>query len=198
MFDLQQRELNMRKLLFFMLVSLDGYFEAPNGDISWHNVDEEFNEFAIAQLDSVDTLLFGRVTYQGMASYWPTAIATENDPAVAGKMNAIPKIVFSRTLYNAEWNNTRLVKDNIAEEISKLKQQPGKDLIIFGSSNLAASFAEMGLIDEYRIMVSPVILGEGTPLFKGIHQQLKLKLFKTRTFGNGNVLHYYRPVTNEQ
>ena len=190
--------MDMRNVLFFMLVSLDGFFEGPNGDISWHQVDEEFNDFAIQQLDSVDTLLFGRVTYQGMASYWPTPTAMKNDPIITEKMNAIPKIVFSRTLDRAEWNNTRLIKANIADEISKLKQQPGKDLIIFGSSNLAASFAEMGLIDEYRIMVSPVVIGEGTPLFKGIHQQLKLKLLKTRIFGNGNVLHYYRPENNER
>ena len=190
--------MDMRNVLFFMLVSLDGFFEGPNGDISWHQVDEEFNDFAIEQLDSVDTLLFGRVTYQGMASYWPTPTAMKNDPIITEKMNAIPKIVFSRTLDRAEWNNTRLIKANIADEISKLKQRPGKDLIIFGSSNLAASFAEMGLIDEYRIMVSPVVIGEGTPLFKGIHQQLKLKLLKTRTFGNGNVLLYYRPESNER
>ncbi len=188
----------MRNVLFFMLVSLDGYFEGPNGDISWHQVDDEFNDFSIEQLNSVDTLLFGRVTYQGMASYWPTPAATTDDPIVADKMNTIPKIVFSRTLEKAEWNNTRLIRDNVGEAVTKLKQQPGKDLIIFGSSNLAASFAEMGLIDEYRIMVSPVVIGEGTPLFKGIHQPLKLKLLKTRTFSNGNVLHYYRPESGER
>ncbi len=188
----------MRNVLFFMLISLDGYFEGPNvGGIDWHNADEEFNEFSVEQLNSVDTLLFGRVTYQGMASYWPTPIAAENDPIVANKMNSIAKIVFSRTLDRAEWNNTRLVKGNIAEEITNLKQQPGKDLIIFGSSVLATSLAEMGLIDEYRIMVNPVVLGHGTSLFKGIKQWLHLKLIKTRTFGNGNVLHYYQPVRDQ-
>lgn len=183
----------MRNVLFFMLVSLDGYFAGPNGEIDWHNVDEEFNEFSTEQLGSVDTLLFGRVTYQGMASYWPTPVAMANDPIIAEKMNMISKIVFSRTLEKADWNNTRLIKANVAEEVTKLKQQPGKDLIIFGSSDLAVSFTQMGLIDEYRIMVSPVVLGDGQPLFKGINQKLNLKLLKTRTFSNGNVLHYYQP-----
>ena len=184
----------MRQVLFFMLTSLDGYFEGPDRDINWHNVDEEFNEFAIEQLNSVDTLLFGRVTYEMMASYWPTPTAITDDPIVAGKMNNLSKIVFSRTLSGAAWKNTRLVKTNFAEEISKLKQQPGKDLIIFGSSDLAVSFIQHGLIDEYRIMVNPVILGGGKPLFKGIQSKLDLKLLKTRSFKSGNVLLYYAPA----
>src|SRR5215470_7634789 len=104
----------MRKLKFFMMVSLDGYYQRPNGDIDWHMVDEEFNDFAIEQLNEVGTLVFGRVTYEGMASYWPTPDAIANDPAVAGMMNAIPKVVFSTTLDKADWNNTRLIK-NAAE-----------------------------------------------------------------------------------
>src|SRR5947209_13503348 len=110
----------MRNLFLFMMVTLDGFFEGPNQEIDWHNVDEEFNEFAIQQLNDLDTLLFGRVTYQLMASYWPTPIAIENDPIVADKMNTVPKIVFSKTLDKAEWINSRLVKENSAEEISKL------------------------------------------------------------------------------
>jgi dihydrofolate reductase len=183
----------MRKVIVFMMVTLDGFFAGPNGEIDWHVVDEEFNEFAIEQLNSVDVLLFGRVTCELMASYWPTPAATTNDPIVADKMNHLPKIVFSRTLSSVEWQNTRLVKENIAEEIAKLKQQPGKDLIIFGSSDLAVTFIQDGLIDEYRIMVNPVVLGNGKPLFKGIKGQLKLKLLKTKTFRSGNVLLYYQP-----
>ncbi len=187
----------MRKVLLFMLVTLDGYFEGPHGELDWHNVDEEFNEFARDQLNSVGVLLFGRRTYELMARYWPTPSATTNDPIIAKKMNAMPKIVFSTTLENAEWNNTRLIKANIAEEISKLKQQPGKDLIIFGSSNLAVSLIQMDLIDEYRIMVNPVVLGNGKPLFKGINDKRNLKLSKTKTFDSGNVLMYYRPDREE-
>src|SRR3989442_9611126 len=171
--------------------------DLPNHEIDWHNVDEEFNEFAIHQLNELDTLLFGRVTYEGMGSYWPTQFAKENDPIVADKMNTVPKVVFSKTLEKAEWTNSRLVKDNIAEEVSKLKQQPGKDLAIFGSSDLAVSFIQMGLIDELRIMVNPVVLGSGKPLFNGIHEKLNLKLLKTRTFRSGNVLLYYQPITKE-
>ena len=102
----------MRKVILFNMVTLDGFFEGPNREINWHHVDEEFNEFAIDQLDSADGLLFGRVTYEMMASYWPTPAARTNDPIVAGKMNALPKFVFSRTLKKAEWNNTKLVKEN--------------------------------------------------------------------------------------
>jgi len=183
----------MRKVFLFNMITLDGFFEGPNQDISWHHVDEEFNEFAINQLNEIDMLLFGRVTYQGMASYWPTEFAISNDPIVAGLMNNLPKIVFSKTLDKAEWNNTKLVNDNAAEEISTLKQQSGKDIAIFGSSALAVTLAERGLIDEYRIIVNPVVLGGGTPLLKGIKDKLNLKLLKTRTFKSGNVLLYYVP-----
>jgi dihydrofolate reductase len=185
-------EVQMRKVLFFMLISIDGYFEGPDKNISWHNVDEEFNQFAIDQLDSVDTLLFGRKTYEMMASYWPTPVAKSNDPIVAEKMNSLAKIVFSKTLSNITWQNTRLIKENYFDEITKLKQKSGKDLIIFGSSDLAVTFIENDLIDEYRIMVNPVALGDGKTLFKGLHNKLDLQLLKTKIFKSGNVLLYYK------
>ena len=183
----------MRKLFSFNMVTLDGFFEGPHQDISWHHVDQEFNEFAITQLGEVDTLLFGRVTYQMMASYWPTPAAIADDPIVAGQMNRMPKIVVSRTLEKADWNNTRLIKDHVAEEILKLKQQPGNDLALFGSANLMSTLMQLDLIDEHRIMVNPIILGSGTPLFKRSSYKLSLKLVKTRIFGNGNVLLCYQP-----
>ncbi len=182
----------MRKVILFDMATLDGFFAGPNGEIDWHHVDEEFNEFAIAQLNAADGLLFGRATYQGMASYWPTDMARTNDPIVADKMNTLPKIVFSRTLERVEWNNTRLVKGNIAEEISKLKQQPGQDWLLFGSADLASTLTNLGLIDEYRVMVNPVVLGSGQPLFKGIQDKLYLKLVNTRVFRSGNVLLCYQ------
>jgi dihydrofolate reductase len=184
----------MRKLYMFNMVTLDGFFEGPNQDINWHNVDDEFNKFAIAQLNELDTLVFGRITYQVMASYWPTPDAIKNDPVVAGHMNRTPKIVVSRTLQKADWNNTRLVKDHVTEEIAKLKQQPGKDIAVFGSANLLSTLIQANLVDEHRIMVNPVILGKGTPLFKSSKDKLDLKLVKTRTFGNGNVLLCYQPI----
>jgi dihydrofolate reductase len=184
----------MRKLFVFNLVSLDGFFEGPKRDISWHNVDAEFNEYAVELLNSVDALLFGRVTYELMASYWPTPDVMKNDPIVAERMNNLPKIVFSRTLDTVEWRNTRLVKDKIEEEIKKIKQQQGKDMALLGSGSITSEIAQLGLIDEYRIMVNPVVLGQGKPLFTGIKERLNLKLLKTRTFRSGNVLLYYEPA----
>lgn len=184
----------MRKVIFFNLISLDGYFEGPNQDINWHHVDEEFNEFAIQQTGEFGALLFGRVTYELMASYWPTESAKRDDPAVAGLMNNLPKVVFSTTLDKVEWENTKLVKDNFVEEVSKLKEQPGKDLAIFGSSDLAVTFIDLGLIDEFRIMINPVVLGGGKPILHGIKSQLELKLIKVKEFKSGNVLLYYVPT----
>ena len=183
----------MRKVFLFNMTTLDGFFEGTDQDINWHHTDDEFNEFAIDQLNEIGTLLFGRVTYQMMASYWPTESAIKDDPIVAGLMNSLPKIVFSKTLDQAEWNNSRVVKENVAAEVLKLKEQSGKDIAIFGSSDLAVTLAENGLIDEYRIIVNPVFLGHGTPLLKGIKDKIELKLLEAKVFKSGNVLLYYAP-----
>ena len=184
----------MRKLFAFNLISLDGFFEGPNQDINWHNVDEEFNEFAIEQTSAVDALLFGRVTYQLMESYWPTADALQNDREIAGIMNSVPKLVFSRTLEKAEWNNTRIIKANIEEEILNLKKRPGKDIAVFGSANLLSTLVQLDLVDEHRVMVNPVLLGKGNSLFKSLDEKINLRLLKTRIFHSGNVLLYYERV----
>jgi dihydrofolate reductase len=178
----------MRKIILFNMITLDGFFEGPGADISWHNVDEEFNEFAIEQLQNAGGLIFGRVTYQMMASYWPTA---EEDEAVAKLMNTIPKFVFSSTLETVGWGNTTLLKGDAAEEARKLKAQPGKDLFIFGSAEFASGLVQKGLVDEFRLMVNPVVINEGTPLFKGLPERLRLNLLRTRAFQNGNVLLVY-------
>jgi dihydrofolate reductase len=183
----------MRKLVSFNLVSLDGFFSGPNGEIDWFNVDDDVNEFSAEQTQMGDTLLFGRVTYQLMAGYWPTPEAVRNDPLIVDRMNQVAKIVFSRTLQKAEWNNTRLVKDQVAEEIMKLKHLPGKDIAVLGSANLLSTLMRLDLVDEHRLMVNPVILGEGIPLFKRSKDKLKLELIKTRTFRNGNILLCYQP-----
>ena len=154
----------------------------------------ELNDFAIEQLNTADGLIFGRITYQMMASYWPTPAAIQDDPVVAGKMNSIQKYVFSRTIDRADWSNTRLVKGNAAEELARLKQQPGRDLFVFGSADLAATFIQQGLVNEFRNLVNPIVLGSGMPLFKGIQKPLNLKLLKTMPFRNGNVLLYYQPA----
>lgn len=184
----------MRKIILFNLISLDGFFEGPNREIDWHNVDNEFNQFAIEQLGKADVLLFGRVTYELMANYWPTSLAIENDPIVAGLMNNIQKIVFSRTLKSADWQNTRLVKTDARSEISKLKSLPGKDMFIFGSSDLSVSIYKDHLIDELRLMVNPILLGSGKTMFHGLKNRVNLKLINSKTFQSGNVLLYYQPV----
>jgi dihydrofolate reductase len=184
----------MRTLFSFNMMTLDGYFEGPDQDISWHNTDEEFNDFAVEQTSTLDLIIFGRVTFEGMASYWPTPEAIKSDPVVAGIMNATPKIVISRTLQQADWNNSRLISDNIAEEINALKQQPGRDMAVFGSANLLASLMALDLIDEHRVMVNPVVIGAGTPLFQNVKSKANLKLVKNRIFKSGNVLLTYAPV----
>ncbi len=182
----------MRKLFSFNMVTLDGFFEGPNRDIDWHKVDEEFNEFAVEQTSAVGALLFGRVTYELMASYWPTAAAMESDPQVAALMNSLPKVVFSRTLPSADWENSRVVRDHAQEEILKLKAQPGRDMAVFGSANLISTI--MDVIDEHRLLVNPVLLREGTPLFKHAGEPLQLNLVNVRRFNSGNILLSYQPV----
>jgi dihydrofolate reductase len=184
----------MRKLSVFNLVTLDGYFAGKDGDISWHNVDVEFQEYAQKNSNSGNMLLFGRRTYELMANYWPSPDALKNDPIVAQGMNSSSKIVFSRTLNEVGWSNTRLVKDDMQGEVRKLKQQSGQDMTIFGSGSIVAQLTQAGLIDEYQILLNPVALGKGTTMFEGIKNRLTLRLTESRTFGNGNVLLCYVPI----
>ncbi len=173
------------------MISLDGFFEGPNHELDWHNVDTEFNNYAVQQLDSASLLLFGRRTYEMMASYWPVEIAQEDDPIVSKRMNNMPKMVFSKTIDKIEWENTKLAKDDLVKTISDLKSKPGKDLLILGSSNLSKNLIELGLLDEIRLMINPIVLGNGNKLFEGIKQSLSLKLASTRQFDSGNVLLTY-------
>ena len=186
----------MRKLVVFNQVTLDGYFSGMNGDISWAkgHQDAEFKEFAAENAKGGGVLVFGRITYELMMSYWPTPIASKNDPIVAEQMNNLPKVVFSRTLDKASWNNTKLVKGDLAAEIRKMKKEPGEDMAIMGSGSIVSQLAQEGLIDEYQIVVNPIVLGEGRTMFDGIEKELTLKLTKTRPFGNGNVLLCYEPM----
>lgn len=187
----------MSKIILFNLITLDGFFAGPGGEIDWHNVDEEFNQFAIQQTGAAGGLIFGRLTYQMMAGYWPTPQAQQDDPVVTDIMNRIPKFVFSRTLTAVTWNNTRLVNWPAGDAIRDLKQQPGADLFIFGSANLAASLMRENLIDEYRLLVNPVVLGRGRPMFEDLRSPLALRLQETRAFRNGNVLLVYQPDHQE-
>ena len=185
----------MRKLIVFNHVTLDGYFTGANGDMSWaHKQDPEWNAFVQENASGGGELLFGRITYELMASYWPTPHAIQNAAVVAEGINNTPKVVFSRTLDKASWNNTRLVKNGMAEEVRKMKKEPGKDMVILGSGSIVSQLAEAGLIDGYQIVVSPLALGKGRTMFDGIKERLPLKLTRTRTFGNGNVLLCYEPA----
>lgn len=187
----------MRKLVVFNSVSLDGYFVDMNGDMSWAKnaiPDAEWDAFVAGNAKGGGMLLFGRATYEFMAGYWPTSFAMENDPIVAAGMNALPKVVFSRTLDQASWNNTRLVKGAMAAEVRRMKAEPGPDMAILGSGSIVSQLAQAGLIDEYQIVVIPVVLGKGRTMFDGVKEKLTLKLTKSRTFANGNVLLCYEPM----
>jgi dihydrofolate reductase len=187
----------MRKLIVFNHVSLDGYFTDAKGDMSFAQnavADTEWDAFVAGNASGGGMLVFGRVTYELMASFWPTPFAAESMPVVAEQMNNLPKVVFSRTLEETSWMNTRLVKSDLADEIRKMKQETGEDMVIFGSGSIISQLAQEGLIDEYQIVVDPAALGEGRTMFDGIKGKLPLKLKKTRSFGNGNVLLCYEPM----
>jgi dihydrofolate reductase len=178
----------MRKVIMWNMVTVDGFFEGPNSDISWFMFDEELEKYIRETQKDADTLLFGRKTYQLMAAYWPS-----EQGWIADFMNSVEKYAFSTTLEGADWNNTKLVSDNVPEEVSKLKAGKDGDIFLFGSADLAATLIEHDLIDEYRIGVNPLILGTGTPLFKGRAGKLNLKLLETRPLKSGLViLHYGR------
>ena len=186
----------MRKIILMTSVSLDGFIAGPNGELDWHLVDDEVHRDFNDVLRTMSVFLFGRVMYEMMAEFWPTA---DSDPAstppmveYAGIFREMPKIVFSKTLERADWNAT-VVRDVDPEEIQKLKAEPGGDMVI-GGADLAGEFMRQDLIDEYRLYVHPVVIGQGKPLFHPSEKQVDLHLAETRTFGNGVVLlRYQRP-----
>lgn len=184
----------MRKLKVFNSITADGYFTDKNNDVSWaHNNDPEFNDFVEDNSKSGGVLMFGRVTYDMMVSFWPTPAAAKAFPEVAKQMNERAKIVFSRTLDSVSWQNTRLMKGDLLDEVKKLKQEDGEDIVILGSGSIVAQLAGEGVIDEYQMVVNPLVLGAGRTMFEGLKEQLKLKLTESRAFKNGNVLLCYEP-----
>jgi len=184
----------MRKVIVFNSVSLDGYFVDRDGDMSWaHKNDAEWNAFVESNAQGECVLVFGRITYELMASWWPTPQAKKSMPVVAERMNGLPKVVFSRTLEQASWSNTKLVKRDLEAAIRKMKQEAGDDLVIMGSGSVVAQLAPAGLIDEYQIALNPVVLGKGRTMFDGIPKRLNLELTQTRAFANGNVFLRYEP-----
>jgi len=181
----------MKKIIFQFSVSLDGYFEGPNHEIDWHLVDDKFNAYAVEMLKATEVLIMGRRNYELMASYWPT---TDNDPVIKEKMNETPKLVFSRSLKKVEWKNSRLATGSIADEEGRLKQSPGNGLLWVGGSELAASFLELGLLDELRFIITPILLGGGKTVFDGLKKRHSLRLLSTRKFQSGNMLAIYEPM----
>jgi dihydrofolate reductase len=186
----------MRKLIVFNHVSLDGYFVDGHNGMTWAKTnadDAEWNNFVSENSSGEGPLVFGRVTYEMMASFWPTPIAKQHAGALAERMNRLPKIVFSRTLDKAAWSNTTLVKGDLAAEVKKLKKADGDGMAILGSGTIVAQLAEEGLIDEYHFAVNPIVLGKGRTMFEGLKKQIDLKLVKSRAFKNGNVVLVYEP-----
>lgn len=183
----------MRKLTMYNFITLNGFYKGINEDISWHRHGGEEEGFSQDSLQHNNTLVFGRVTYQMMASYWPTPIAMESMPEVAKGMNSAEKIVFSNTLTQADWHNTKILNGDITETMRKLKQQPGNDMTILGSGSIVSQMANANLIDNYEIMIDPVAIGNGTPLFNGIQNNLNLKLTNSRVFKSGVILLSYEP-----
>jgi dihydrofolate reductase len=184
----------VKKLFWQMSVTLDGFMEGPNRELT-HTAefaDPDFDRYASEMLQSIDGMLLGRVTYELFAGYWPSATGPDAD-----RMNQLSKTVFSRTLKKLDWNNSRLAAGSVAEEVTRLKRQPGKDLALFGSASLAATLIQLGLIDEYRVLVTPVILGVGTPMFKDIESTFNLKFLKATTWSSGTVALWYEPASRQ-
>jgi dihydrofolate reductase len=181
----------------FMHVSLDGYYADADGDMSWGHRgsdDPEWQAFVAGNAASDAALVFGRKTYQMMAGYWPTAAAAQQNPHVAARMNGAPKIVFSRSLQSADWQNTQLIGGDISNAVRKLKAEPGPDLAILGSGSIVGHLAAAALIDDYQIVVNPLALGAGQTLFGDLPAPLELRLTSTRAFANGKVLLCYAPL----
>jgi dihydrofolate reductase len=178
----------MRKLIMWNIITLDGYFEGKqNWDLPFHNIwGEELEKLSIEQLHAADYLVFGRVTYEGMAAHW-----TREKGEIADLMNKIPKLVFSKTLQTVDWNNSILIKENASAEISKLKAEGGKDMYVFGSAILSDTFINDNLFDEYRIAIAPVILGSGRPLFRKGLPSKDLSLISTQQLATGGVVLKY-------
>ena len=185
----------MRRLVLFMHTSLDGFVAGPNGEMDWINTDEEMFEYSGQRINSADTALYGRVTYQMMESYWPTAAdqpnPTKHDIEHSRWYNSVAKVVLSRTMRGASLANTKIISDNLTDEIVKLKKGAGKEIIIFGSPTAAHSLMAAKLIDDYWLFVNPVLLGQGIPLFKDIKDKVVLRFIESNIFASGVVcLHY--------
>ncbi|MBI3567224.1 MAG: dihydrofolate reductase [Gemmatimonadetes bacterium] len=187
----------MRRLTVFNSISLDGYFTDAHGDMSFAKGDPhdaEWNAFVGGNASGDGTLLFGRKTYEMMASFWPTPMAAQMMPDVAAGMNRLRKVVFSRSLSAATWNNTTLIAGDLVDAVRALKSGPGQGMVILGSGTIVAQLTQARLIDEYQFVVCPVVLGAGRTMFDGVTDLLALRRIESRAFANGNVFLRYEPV----
>ena len=186
----------MPTLSVFNSISLDGYFTDAHGDMSWahREPDEEFDAFTTENAQGGGELVFGRVTYEMMVSFWPTPAAADAMPEVARQMNELPKVVFSRTLDAATWSNTELIGDDVVGAVERRKAGSGPDMVVMGSGTVVAQLTDARLVDEYQVVVVPVVLGAGRTMFDGVRDPLALALTDSRAFGNGNVMMRYRPT----
>jgi len=188
----------MRKIIVSEMISLDGFFAGKDGNINWHVVEKDFNEAATKLLNEVDTILFGRITYDLFESYWPAAEKDpktfEDDLVIAKKINEMKKIVFSKSLKQVGWNNVELKPEITVAEIESLKRGPGKDIVVYGSGTIVQKLTELGLVDEYRLFVAPVFLGEGKLLLNHLNNNLKLKLTNNTAFSSGVEALRYVPL----
>lgn len=186
----------MRKLIVTMWITLDGFIADADGELGWILGDEQLSNYEIGMVSNADTLLLGRKTYEDFVGYWPNVptnpAAQAWEKVYAGKINALHKMVLSKTLETAAWSDSQIVKEIIPAEIEQLKQQPGKNILIYGSASVVQQLTNLGLIDEYHLLVHPVLLGSGQPLFANIEQRVTMKLVKTEPFTSGVVLQIYQ------
>ena len=189
----------MRKLTVTMWQSLDGFISGPNGEMDWitSRYDAEMGEYEGGVIDTVDTLLLGRITYASFAGAWPSVPdnpeVSEEERAYARRLNAMTKVVFSRTLAKAEWQNSSLMRGDIEGSVRALKQETGADILIYGSASIVRQLTDLRLIDEYQLLIYPLALGSGHPLFAGLEQRAELKLVRSRVHHSGVVELIYQP-----
>ena len=187
----------MGKLIVSMMTSVDGFIEGPNRELDWTVESADFNAYCDDMLDHTDTMLFGRVSYEMMVKYWPAAETNPKDEwerGFARRMNTLPKLVLSGSLDRAEWNNTRVLKSNVMEEVQALKRRAQKDCFVFGGARVISSLRRMGLVDEYRVVIHPIVLGRGTPLFVDVDAPFKLQPVRSQRFDSGVDVLYYGPA----
>ncbi len=190
----------MKKIIAAEWLSLDGFMSGPNGEIDWFVWDGEIEKYAKEFQTTIDTMLFGRTTYELMAGFWPTPASSTEDQMITDFMNDTNKIVFSKTLEKVEWKNSRLVRELIPEEIKIIKQsgRDERDIVIYGSGSIVSQLMKLDLIDEYQIFINPVVLGKGKSLFQNVEEKSNLKLLNTKTFISGNVLLTFQTDKNKK